>query len=72
MPLLILCVSDAALPLPEGAQTVEGDLTYYNPALGACGQTHGDGDAVVAVSHIICKPYFLSYDKIRQLNLCTQ
>ncbi|USP73462.1 hypothetical protein yc1106_00736 [Curvularia clavata] len=45
--------STAALPLPEGAQTVEGDLTYYNPGLGACGQTHGDGDPVVAVSHII-------------------
>ncbi|KAJ5057756.1 RlpA-like double-psi beta-barrel-protein domain-containing protein-containing protein [Bipolaris maydis] len=44
---------DIALPLPGGAQTFEGDLTYYNPGLGACGQTHGDGDPVVAVSHIL-------------------
>ncbi|KAF5845281.1 hypothetical protein GGP41_002871 [Bipolaris sorokiniana] len=44
---------DTALPLPGGTQTFEGDLTYYNPALGACGQTHDDGDAVVAVSHIL-------------------
>ncbi|KNG52024.1 riboflavin aldehyde-forming enzyme protein [Stemphylium lycopersici] len=44
---------DTALPLPGGSQVIKGDLTYYNPALGACGETHGDGDAVVAVSHLI-------------------
>ncbi|KAI0197590.1 RlpA-like double-psi beta-barrel-protein domain-containing protein-containing protein [Astrocystis sublimbata] len=27
-----------------------GDMTYYNPGLGACGWTNGDGDAVVALS----------------------
>ena len=31
-------------------------MTYYNPALGACGTTHGDNDAVVAISKTICKP----------------
>jgi len=39
------------LPLPTGAQIYTGDLTYYNPALGACGITSSDNDAVVAVSH---------------------
>jgi hypothetical protein len=39
------------LPLPNGAETYTGDLTYYNPALGACGITSSDNDAVVAVSH---------------------
>lgn len=45
--------SEAALPLPGGTETYTGDLTYYNPGLGACGGTFGDNDAVVAVSHII-------------------
>ncbi|KAI0477984.1 RlpA-like double-psi beta-barrel-protein domain-containing protein-containing protein [Xylaria cf. heliscus] len=27
-----------------------GDMTYYNPGLGSCGWTNGDGDAVVALS----------------------
>lgn len=42
---------DRFLPLPGGAQTFSGDLTYYNPALGACGIASTDNDAVVAVSH---------------------
>jgi hypothetical protein len=39
------------LPLPNGAETYKGDLTYYDPGLGACGIDSGDNDAVVAVSH---------------------
>ncbi|KAH8729089.1 RlpA-like double-psi beta-barrel-protein domain-containing protein-containing protein [Phaeosphaeriaceae sp. PMI808] len=39
------------LPLPNGAETYTGDLTYYNPGLGACGIDSTDNDAVVAVSH---------------------
>jgi hypothetical protein len=39
------------LPLPDGHETYTGDLTYYSPALGACGITSSDKDAVVAVSH---------------------
>lgn len=39
------------LPLPSGAKTYTGDLTYYNPGLGACGIDSTDNDAVVAVSH---------------------
>ncbi|CBX90769.1 hypothetical protein IAQ61_002254 [Plenodomus lingam] len=39
------------LPLPGGAQTYTGDLTYYDPGLGACGIDSGDDDPVVAISH---------------------
>ncbi|KAL1800519.1 hypothetical protein ACET3X_000861 [Alternaria dauci] len=44
------------LPSPEGAQAT-GDMTFYNPALGACGTNHGDNDAVMAISHIIWDEY---------------
>jgi hypothetical protein len=39
------------LPLPNGHETYTGDLTYYDPGLGACGIDSGDNDAVAAVSH---------------------
>ncbi|KAF2877672.1 RlpA-like double-psi beta-barrel-protein domain-containing protein-containing protein [Massariosphaeria phaeospora] len=39
------------LPLPDGAQTFTGELTYYAPGLGACGKTSGDSDAIVSISH---------------------
>lgn len=39
------------IPLPNGAQTYTGDLTYYAPALGACGVSSGDNDPIVAISH---------------------
>ncbi|KAG9191995.1 hypothetical protein G6011_10729 [Alternaria panax] len=41
-----------ALPSPEGAQAT-GEMTFYNPAKGACGTDHGDNDAVTAVAHTI-------------------
>ncbi|ORY11356.1 hypothetical protein BCR34DRAFT_328020 [Clohesyomyces aquaticus] len=39
------------IPLPGGAQTFTGDLTYYAPALGACGITSNDNSAICAISH---------------------
>jgi hypothetical protein len=33
--------------------TVTGDLTYYDPGLGACGTSAGDNDMVCAVSRLI-------------------
>ncbi|ELQ35685.1 riboflavin aldehyde-forming enzyme [Pyricularia oryzae Y34] len=39
------------MPLPEDGGTHEGELTYYSPGLGACGQNHDDEAMVVAVAH---------------------
>ncbi|KAI0878143.1 RlpA-like double-psi beta-barrel-protein domain-containing protein-containing protein [Hypoxylon argillaceum] len=36
--------------LAERSQTFTGDITYYQPGLGACGQTNSDSEAVVAMS----------------------
>ena len=41
------------LPLPSNQKTFTGDLTYYAPALGACGVTSSDKDDICAVSHVI-------------------
>lgn len=42
------------LPLPSNTGGVfTGDLTYYDPGLGACGEVSGDQDLVVSVSHIV-------------------
>lgn len=41
------------LPLPSNTATFTGDLTYYEPGLGACGVTSTGTDDIVAVSHII-------------------
>lgn len=42
------------LPLPSNhGGPYTGDLTYYDPALGACGITSTSSDAICAVSHII-------------------
>lgn len=41
------------LPLPGGAQTYTGDLTYYAVGLGACGITSQENQNVVAVSHTL-------------------
>ncbi|RYO93141.1 hypothetical protein DL766_004831 [Monosporascus sp. MC13-8B] len=44
--------SPVNLPLPDnGGGVFTGDLTYYDPGLGACGVVSGGGDAVCAVSH---------------------
>ncbi|KAI0437398.1 RlpA-like double-psi beta-barrel-protein domain-containing protein-containing protein [Xylaria telfairii] len=45
-----------AAPLYDNATTVArsqsftGDITYYQPGLGACGETSSDSEAVVAMS----------------------
>ncbi|KAK1976198.1 RlpA-like double-psi beta-barrel-protein domain-containing protein-containing protein [Colletotrichum cereale] len=41
------------LPLPANGEVHTGDLTYYAVGLGACGQTNGDGDMIVSVSHYL-------------------
>ncbi|KAK3293071.1 RlpA-like double-psi beta-barrel-protein domain-containing protein-containing protein [Chaetomium fimeti] len=42
---------EAAAGGDKRAVPAAGRFTYYNPGLGACGQNHGDGDLVVALSH---------------------
>ncbi|KAI6380612.1 hypothetical protein MCOR25_001549 [Pyricularia grisea] len=39
------------MPLPEDGKTYQGELTYYNPGLGACGEDDNDDSMVVAVGH---------------------
>lgn len=42
------------LPLPGGnGGPYTGDLTYYEPGLGACGVTSNDNDKIVAISHLV-------------------
>lgn len=42
------------LPLPNShGGPYSGDLTYYDPALGACGLTNSGSDSICAVSHIL-------------------
>ena len=42
------------LPLPSGnGGPYTGDLTYYEPGLGACGITSKNSDKIVAISHIV-------------------
>ncbi|KAI4691580.1 hypothetical protein J4E81_007106 [Alternaria sp. BMP 2799] len=36
---------------PAIGPLAQGQMTFFNPAVGACGKTHGDNDAVMAVSH---------------------
>lgn len=46
--------SPSNLPLPSShGGPYTGDLTYYDPALGACGWTNSGSDSICAVSHII-------------------
>lgn len=42
-----------AVPLPDtgtDGKTYSGDLTFYKPGLGACGEVHGEDDMVVAIA----------------------
>ncbi|KAF1982747.1 hypothetical protein K402DRAFT_397274 [Aulographum hederae CBS 113979] len=41
------------LPLPTNKDTQTGDLTYYDPGLGACGIASNSGENIVAVSHLV-------------------
>ncbi|CAK4033385.1 hypothetical protein FE78DRAFT_145509 [Lecanosticta acicola] len=44
---------NANLPLPSNTKTFTGDLTYYEPGLGACGETSTSSDRIAAVSHLL-------------------
>ncbi|KAI1429212.1 RlpA-like double-psi beta-barrel-protein domain-containing protein-containing protein [Xylaria sp. FL1777] len=55
--LIALGVAGSVLAAPlnnnaitERSQTFTGDITYYQPGLGACGGTNSDSEAVVALS----------------------
>ncbi|KAI7474518.1 hypothetical protein KC357_g5162 [Hortaea werneckii] len=50
---LIIGFSKSNLPLPSNTDTFTGDLTYYQPGLGACGVTSTEDDFIVALSHIL-------------------
>ncbi|KAI6093007.1 RlpA-like double-psi beta-barrel-protein domain-containing protein-containing protein [Hypoxylon rubiginosum] len=41
------------LPLPSNTGIFTGELTYYDPALGACGMQSSSSEDIVSVSHII-------------------
>lgn len=41
------------LPLPGNSQEYTGDLTYYEPGLGACGITSTPDQHIVAISHTV-------------------
>ncbi|KAI0131524.1 RlpA-like double-psi beta-barrel-protein domain-containing protein-containing protein [Daldinia grandis] len=41
------------LPLPSNKSVFTGDLTYYEPSLGACGVQSNSDEDIVSVSHII-------------------
>ncbi|KAB2580585.1 putative riboflavin aldehyde-forming enzyme protein [Lasiodiplodia theobromae] len=41
------------LPLPDNSEAHSGDLTFYNPGLGACGETSTDDDDIVSLSYKI-------------------
>ena len=51
----ILALATAVTAAPSSQERVaghRGSVTWYDPGLGACGQTHGDGDMIAAVSHL--------------------
>ena len=45
--------SHDSLPLPSNSETFAGDLTYYSPGLGACGETSTANDLIVSLSYIL-------------------
>jgi len=45
--------SSKDLPLPSNGGIFTGDLTYYQPGLGACGIVSSSTQSICAVSHII-------------------
>ncbi|KAI1263926.1 RlpA-like double-psi beta-barrel-protein domain-containing protein-containing protein [Xylariaceae sp. FL1019] len=46
----------AAEDLAVRAASITGDMTHYPTGLGACGIVNGEGDPIVAVSHLIFDP----------------
>lgn len=53
---LFMAATALAAPVDSSESTNElvsradGSITYFNPGLGACGETNGDGDYITAVS----------------------
>ena len=47
------CRHSKDLPLPSNTNIFTGDLTYYGTGLGACGETSGNSDDIVSISHIV-------------------
>ncbi|KAI0434459.1 RlpA-like double-psi beta-barrel-protein domain-containing protein-containing protein [Xylaria sp. FL1042] len=43
-------LNNTAAAVSERSQTFTGDITYYQPGLGACGETSTDSETVVALS----------------------
>ncbi|KAI1433161.1 riboflavine-aldehyde-forming enzyme [Xylaria sp. CBS 124048] len=46
---IIVALTLAVGPAFAGS-AASGDMTYFNPGLGSCGQTNGPNDAIVAMS----------------------
>lgn len=46
----ILTLLPLTLAAPLAALASNGEMTYFHPGLGACGDNHGDGDMIVAIS----------------------
>lgn len=59
------------LPLPSNSKTFSGDLTYYEPGLGACGETSTKDDKIVSLSHLLFDAagmkFFRDYPESRQI-----
>jgi hypothetical protein len=51
------------LPLPSNSQTFEGDLTYFQTGLGACGETNSDSDNIVSVTYHIRRSWQLELER---------
>jgi expansin (peptidoglycan-binding protein) len=47
----------AGKPFTMDTRAVSGRFTYYNPGLGACGQSHSDSDYVVALNYVDFDPH---------------
>lgn len=60
---------NTAVPSPVGA-LAQGQMTFYNPAQGACGKVNGDNDAVMAISHGIFDEHQAPGDNPNNNELC--
>nr|POF00920.1 papain inhibitor [Quercus suber] len=53
---LTILRSDNSTAAPDATGTFSGDLTYFTDGLGACGQTSGPDDPIVALSEALFDP----------------
>jgi len=42
---------------PQSGKTFTGEITYFTPGMGACGETSGEGDKMVAISQSLFDQY---------------